>query len=189
MSEPLEKYEEELKDLFTEEELRFVVDNDDKAEWCMKMIRDLTVDEKKWIEFYNGQIEKVKKNREIRVAFIERLLRHYFDMMPHKKTKTQENYPLPSGKLVLKRQDPEFDTEDPAFLNWLKECKMDEYIQVKESPKWGDFKKTLKKNASGEFVILPLEDGNCHVVTTDGVIVPGVKATVRPDVFCVEVKS
>ena len=35
------------------------------------------------------------------------MLGEYFKTVPHKKTKTQEAYQLPSGKLILKKQEPE----------------------------------------------------------------------------------
>ena len=44
------------------------------------------------------------------------------------------------------------------------------------------------KTETGEFVTVPADDGTWQVVTNDGTIVPGVKATIRPDVFKVEVK-
>ena len=82
---------DEAEGLLTEEEYRFAVDDDQKAEWCMKRIREAIADEKEMLGFYKEQIEKVKKTRESRVTFFEGLLRRYFDRIPHKRTKTQEN--------------------------------------------------------------------------------------------------
>ena len=53
-------------------------------------------------------------------------------MVPHKVTKTQESYALPSGKLVLKEQKPEWVHDDTQLLPWVK-ANLPEMIRTKES--------------------------------------------------------
>ena len=98
-------------------------------------------------------------------------------MVPHKRTKTQESYQLPGGKLVRKQQAPEYLRDEAALLPWLKQ-NAPELVKVTETPDWATLRKRL--------IIAP--DGET-VATEDGEIVPGVKAVQRPEVFRVETKE
>ena len=170
MSELLKELEEKLE---TEEEFR--VDDDQKAEWCLQKIREANADMEKWLEFYDQRKEAVKADTANRIAFFEHHLREYFNSVPHKVTKTQENYPLPSGKLVFKQQEPEYERDDESVLAWLKENGGEKYIKVKESLDWSGLKKTL--TVCGE-----------TVADENGEVIPGIKAIEREPVFKVEVK-
>lgn len=170
MSELLKELEEKLE---TEEEFR--VDDDQKAEWCLQKIREANADMERWLAFYDQRKEAVKADTASRIAFFEHHLQEYFGSVPHKVTKTQENYPLPSGKLVFKQQEPEYERDDENVLAWLKENGGEKYIKVKESLDWSGLKKSL--TVCGE-----------TVADENGVIIPGIKAIEREPVFKVEVK-
>lgn len=164
------------EEILSEEEQGFVVDDDQKAEWCMKKILEAQQEMQDWTAFYKGQTDKVKAKCESRIAWFEHLLRPYFDMVPHKATATQESYALPSGKLVVKQQQPEYVREDDKIAEWLQQSGLDYLIEKK--PKWGEMKKNLGLKVEGD-----------QVVTEDGEIVPGVAAVERGPVFKVEVKA
>ena len=100
----------------TEEEQRFVVDDDQKAEWCIRKIAEAKKEMMDWIDFYVAQTEKVTGKCQRRIQFFEAMLEKYFSSVPHKVTKTQESYQLPSGKLVVKKQAPDFDRNDEVLL-------------------------------------------------------------------------
>lgn len=179
MSEMLDGLFEEIE---TEEELRipeeyerFTVDSDQKAEWCLDKIREARADEKKWLEFYAEQAEKVKKTRERREEFFKSLLQHYFLNVPHKETKTQSSYQLPSGKLVVKKQGPEIVRDDAQVIAWLKENCEGAHVKTKEALDWAEMKKNVVFMGG-------------HAVNGDGEIIPGITVTARPDKFKVEVK-
>ena len=55
-----------------------------------------------------------------------------------------EKYRLPSGEIIKKYPAPEFKRDNDTLVNWLKENKMNDYIEVKESAKWSDLKKVTK---------------------------------------------
>ena len=162
----------------------FTVDNDMKAEWVLSKIRSIRKEQKKecdeltrQMRFYQDQMDIISKNADADVAWFESMLTPYFaERMENgftKKTKTQVSYKLPTGKMVLKHQAPEFERKDEDLLPWLKANRPD-LVKVTESPNWAELKKTIKVN--GE-----------NVVTDDGEIVPGVKVTEREDRFEVEV--
>ena len=176
MSEYPEKQttDEEVELFISEEESRFTVDDDQKAEWCLRKIREANEEAEKFTEFYTEQMRKVLKRRDSRIAFFEEKLKPYFTMVPKKETKTQLSYPLPSGKLVLKKQAPEFTRDDEQLLPWVRE-NLPEYVKVKYSVDWANMKKQL--TIVGDNVADPY-----------GEIVPGIRVTERPPEFMVEVK-
>lgn len=163
---------------------RFTVDNDMKAEWCLSKIRHIRAEQKKetdeldrQMRFYQEQKDMVDKKADDDVRYFESLLAEYFanrvDEGFTKATKTQTVYKLPSGRLILKKQAPEFERTDAELLPWLKQNRP-ELVKVKEEPNWAELKKSVTIN--GE-----------NVVTGDGEILPGVKVTEREDRFEVEV--
>lgn len=158
--------------------LSFMVQDDASAEWCLKKIREQRQSVETWRQHYAGQMKKVEETAAASISYFESLLADYFESVPHKKTKTQETYSLPGGKLILKKQQPKFDQDDAQLVPWLKENGLDALVKVKESANWAELKKTVTVTADGE-----------HVATQEGEIVPGVTVTQRPDVFSVEVEE
>ena len=167
------------EDFLTEEEQKFVVDNDHAAEWVIQKRIEAENEYEGWKKFYKEQSERAKVRFERRKAWALYLLNGYFRTVPHKKSATQESYQLPSGKLVLKDQGPEYIHDDEALGKWLVERGMDGLVEFHPSVNWREFTKVMK--AQGYGVI----GGN--LVTPEGEIVPGVKVIERePVVFNVE---
>lgn len=163
---------------------RFTVDNDMKAEWVLNKIRHIRAEQKKetdelerQMQFYRDQMEIIGKQADDEVAWFESMLTEYFASRMEdgftKATKTQITYKLPTGKLILKHQAPEYERKDDELLPWLKENRPD-LVKVTESANWAELKKTVKVVGDS-------------VVTKDGEVVPGVKVTEREDKFEVEV--
>lgn len=163
---------------------RFEVDNDMKAEWVLSKIRRIRADQKKetdelerQMQFYKDQIAAVDKCADEDVAFFESMLTGYFaNRMEEgftKETKTQISYKLPTGKLMIKHQAPEFEKDEAAVIAWAKQ-NGGQYVKTKESLDWDKLKKTI--SVVGE-----------NAVTKDGEVIPGVKVLEREDKFVVEV--
>lgn len=177
MSEMVERLLEDVDDIenqLTDEEKHFRVTDDDGAEWCFGVIRDANAQIKKWKDFYTDRLEKAVKKQEARIAYMEFLLEGYFRTVPHDETKTQLNYKLPSGKLVLKKPALAMEHDDEQLLPWLRE-NIPALVKVKETPDWANLKKHL--------TIV----GN-QAVDPDGEIVPGVSVVEKPAEFKAEVK-
>ena len=154
----------------------FHVTDDKAAEWCMKKIREAEADRAMWKTHYEAQMEKVNKAADESVVYFTAKLEEYFASVPHKATKTQESYSLPGGKLILKQQQPKFETDDDALVPWLEANGRTGLVKIKKSADWATLKKSLN------FV-------GTNAVTVDGEIVPGVKVEQRPDVFKVEMEG
>jgi len=165
MSEMLENFEGEM--MFPQ------IKDDAEAEECIQAIKAAEADVAFWKNYYAEALQKIAEASQRIIDNNTARLEAYFDTLPHKKTKTQESYPLPSAKLVRKHQDPEFVRDDEELLSWLKDNNGEKFIKVKESPDWAGLKKTL--TVLGE-----------TVVDENGEIIPCIKATERPDVFKVE---
>ena len=155
----------------------FRVTDDKSAEWCIRKIREARAEKQRWAEYYREQQRKIDQEADGTIGYFEALLADYFDSVPHKRTKTQESYQLPGGKLVRRQQAPEYQRDETALLPWLKE-NAPALVKVTEVADWAALKKQLVIATDGE-----------TVATEDGEIVPGVKAIQRPEVFRVEIKE
>lgn len=167
-----------MSELLNDAREEFTVTDDAAAEWCMKKIRKIEADRAMWKAHYEAQMEKVNKAADDDVAYFTAKLEEYFANVPHKTTKTQESYTLPGGKLIRKKQQPEFETDDEALVPWLEENFMSQLVKVKKSADWAALKKVCSVTPDGE-----------HVATDEGEIIPGVTVTQRPDVFKVEMED
>ena len=174
MDKMLDTVETEDEIQIPEAEKRFRVEDDQGAEWCFGIIRDANAEIKKWTEFYKDRMDKAIRKQEARIAHMEFLLEGYFRNVPKDETKTQLNYKLPGGKLVMKKPALTMEHDDEQLLPWLKE-NIPALVKVKESPDWANLKKHL--TIMGDQVADP-----------DGEIVPGVSVVEKPAEFKVEVK-
>ena len=163
-----------MSELLMAETDGFVIDTDAKAEWALTKIREARADRDKWVEWYKAKIAEITEQTDFDTMNLERMLAEYFATVPHKKTKTQESYKLPGGKLVLKTQNPEYTRDDKAVIEWAKANGFGQFVKVEEKLAWQEL-----KDATAVF------EG--HIVTEDGEIVPGVEVTNREAKFVVEV--
>lgn len=161
----------------TAQDTPFIVDNDQKAEWAARKIREARQDTQKWTEYYERQLSAIRRANEDTEAYFAALLADYFGTVPHKATKTQESYSLPSCKLVLKAQQPEFNRDEAVLCDYLDKKGRDDLVKITRRADWAALKKTLKV----------MEDGTC--VDADGEVVEGVQAFSRQPEFKVEMKE
>lgn len=161
----------ELQNIETE---GFVIDTDAKAEWALNKIREARSDRDAWVKWYESKIKEITEQTDFNTMNLERMLAEYFASVPHKKTKSQESYSLPGGKLILKTQNPEYKRDDKTVIEWLKNHDGGEFIKVKEELAWADLKaKTAALNGK--------------LFSEDGEEIPGVEVINRPEKFVVEV--
>ena len=162
-----------------EEELdeRFKIDDDQKAEWALNQIRLAKEEKERWKAFYDERYARVCETCDLTIANMEALLQTYFASVPHKVTATQENYTLPSGKLVIKRQEPEYQRTDSDVIQWLAKntTTPNRFVKTKLSLDWSELKKHI--TVIGD-----------TVADEDGQIMP-IKVVERPDIFKVELKK
>ena len=191
MSELLKVPDEDLEELEDQEEEEaqeedqeeeqihpaFIVDNDMKAEWCLKQRQNALDEKAKWKAHYDELFNQVAKKCDETVSRMEAMLESFLGLQHSggftNVTKSgQIKYKLPHGTLVLKHQEPKYDVNDELLIPWLKKNDPD-LVKVEEKSDWKALKK--KVTVSGE-----------GVITTDAELVPGITVTPREDVFKVE---
>ena len=157
------------------------VTDDSAAEWALVKLREEENESKRivdqcqaQIDFYQSRIQQEQERLSHSSGFLKAQLMEYFATVPHKKTKTQETYRLPSGNLKLKYGKLQYRHDDKALLKFLQDRDMTDYIKTTQAPKWGDIRKTL----------VPAGD---KAVNSDGEIVEGVTVEQGPEEFKVEV--
>lgn len=164
--------EMEYTEHLEENEQPFVVDNDQKAEWCLRKKREAIADKLHWKQHYEEQYRKIEEACDRKCAWLDALLEQYFNSVPHKVSQTQESYKLLTGKLIRKQPKPSFEHDDQQLLDWMvADPDLNKYIATKDVVKWSELKKDL----------ITMEDGS--VALSTGEIVPGVKVTDRDPVF------
>lgn len=175
----LESYEAP-EDLADTENQRFRIQDDNQADWALRKIARARQDMKEAEETAAMEIEKInrwldgQRDESLRTElFFTVLLQEYYEPRfmtnPDKKT-----YKLPSGKVQRRTQQPQFDRDNEALLAWLKQREMTDYVEVKESPKWGELKQQVQ--VVGEHVVI--KDGPLK-----GEIIDGVEVVHRPPTF------
>lgn len=158
---------------------RFIIDSDKKADWAVEKIkaeraefdrlRKIAIDR---IADLNQRVKELQERTDRRTGNLEALLAEYFQTVtPTKTTKTQTQYELLSGKLVMKKQQPLYERDETALLNWA-ETTVPELVKVNKEVSWSDLKK--QADVSGDRLLL------------DGEIIPGVTVVERDDVFEVQ---
>lgn len=155
----------------------FRIDSIDKLDWAVRKWLRIDREMQQKIDCAKRQIERLqsyirdveeKANRD--KAGLEAMMEPFVrQQLEGSKSKT---FSAPSGKVQIREQQPEITKDDQQLLSYLKSSGYTDFIQTKESPKWGEFKATLREVIS--------EDGIVTYVTSDGEIVPGVIGRTRP---------
>lgn len=165
----------------TEEKPAFQIDNDRKADWAVEKVMEAVAERDRLVKIADQRIKELQEQKLAIAAkadrsaqfLTEKLYEYFQTVQPSSVTKTQTTYKLLAGKLVKKRQQPEYQRDDAALLDWAK-ANAPDMVQTKESVTWGELKK------------LTTLDGEKVVLAETGEIVSGVVAVERPDVFEVQ---
>ena len=132
------------------ENTEFRIDNDKTADWAVTQIQEAEAERDRLIALaesqiddLNNKIEELKTKCDNDTKFLKSCLAMYFETVPSKETKTQKSYKLLSGTLVFKKPTEKIVHNDEALLEYLEKNDGKDYIKVKKSVDWAEFKKTL----------------------------------------------
>lgn len=133
---------------------KFEVDNDSKADWCLKRIKKIDDDYKRVDDLLQKQASEIKLKREqlkrlrdyeaqVFIDFLEEYARECdLEMKP---AKTQESYKLTKGSIIYKYPKTNLVPDREVLLESVKKVEgLEEYVEQKENLKWGEFKKRLQ---------------------------------------------
>lgn len=157
----------------------FVVNDDNKADWVLRKIKQNADKMEEIQELYEAQsmrltawkseqLDRLTKDKEN----LEMLLAPYVESKLNGGKK--KSFVLPNGKCGFRSIPAKIEKDENMLLEFVKTVSPGN-IKVKESVNWASFKKGLTV------------DGNKMIVTDTGEVVPGVTVTEQPDKFYTEV--
>jgi hypothetical protein len=159
---------------------RFVIDNDQKADWALRKIQEERAELERLGELATAQkaeidarLSAAKERCERETGSLLELLSAYFDTVPHRKTKTQEQYRLLSGSLVRKLGGVDYQKDEDAMVGWMRANGYEDMVATTYKPRWAGFKRLITGDPETGVV----------TVTETGEVVEGIKATRAPDKF------
>lgn len=156
----------------------FDIKDDRAADWALRKIGEIRAETADWVAFYDRKKEAIQEENAGREAFFLARLAEYFRTQPHKVTKTQESYPLPSGKLVDKTQQPTYE-KDPEKLLAYARVACPEAVKVKEELDWQCLKGRIGAvYSTGE-----------AIDSETGEVIPGLRVVPRDPVFQVQLSK
>ena len=158
----------------------FKIENDKSADWAIKQIHEAENERDRLIALANDQIADLKDHIEELVtkcdhdtAYLKSLLAEYFETVKSKETKTQKTYKLLSGTLVFKKPSIKINHDDDKLIEALDGT---EFVEIKKSLKWGEYKKNL---------IIDIDDNNV-IDTTTGEVIEGCSVEDVPASFTIK---
>lgn len=142
----------------------FVVDDDKKAEYCLKKIKAAQAERDRLIALVNAEwdeldqkAKQIEQKYESETGYLKALLYRYFETVEKKETKTQQSYKLLSGSLVFKKPSVSIIKPDnDRLVAYLESAGREDLIQTTKTAAWGEWKKTLTLTDDGEVLS---EDG------------------------------
>ena len=171
---------------YGEEKERFTVHDEASAEWCLEKLEENAKARALIEDQYKQMITRYEKWRADALAEIDgsdAYLKGLLEPWVAEKIADgkKKSVKLPSGRVgfraggeTWKMGDEKIEATTPALLSFVKGNDKS-FVAVKESVRWGDYKKTLNV----------MEDG--RVATSDGQIIEGMTVTQGAPSFYVEV--
>ena len=136
---------------FREDSDRFIIDNDEKAQWAVEKIRDEVREKERIQKLIDTKIKRLEEQRrkteetfENQTSWIKSMLYQYMLTVKTKSTKTQCKYKLLDAELIIKEATKTIKKPDEETLaKLLKNTEFEETFEAKKYD-WANFKKQLK---------------------------------------------
>ena len=160
--------EEDMEEITEEGKKPFVVDNDEKADWAARVVKEEAEERDRLLALVKAERERLDarekeiKERYIRnTDYLETQLISYMATVKTRDTPTQSSYALLNAKLVYKL--PKVDIQPgEALVSWL-EANRPELVKVEKKPDWAEVKKK----------VVMLND-NVYAMSDTGEIIDGI---------------
>lgn len=137
----------------------FKIENDKTAEWALTQIKEAEIERDRLIAIaeekikdLTNKIEELNSHYENETKYLKSCLAMYFETVKSKETKTQKSYKLLTGTLVFKKPTVKIVHDDEKLLEYLEDNCDGDYIKIKKSIDWAEFKKTLTVSDDGKVV-------------------------------------
>lgn len=166
---------------------RFIVDDDDKANWALRKLAKIEAEEKRIQKNYEMEMQRLASWRDEKLAklkgprsFFEGLLFGYMRILRANHEKENKpaksfRYDLPLAVLRIKDQDPKYERDEKVLVDFFEANGYINYVNAKEvkSPNWATFKDLLKTGG------LKIE-GSHLIDTATGQKIEGIEVIERP---------
>lgn len=137
----------------------FIVDNDEKADWAARTIKEEAEERDRLLELVKSERERLDaREAEIKERYIrktenlESQLLSYMATVKTRDTPTQSTYALLNAKLVYKKAHTDIAPAE-GLVDWLK-ANHPEFVRVKEEPDWGKLKKHISQIGEEVFTLV-----------------------------------
>lgn len=182
-----EQLQEETVELTTEEiSSQYKIDNLDSLDWAFRKIANYRSEfaeqeafAKEQIRKANEWLAKERAKAERNIGFFEHLVKDYHQVILEENPK-KKSISTPNGKVQSTTRKPSIVKPDddclPQVIEYAEQNDFTEFVEVKKSLKWAEFKKELKLtddlkvvDSNGQIVEgIPLsEGGTSFKITTD----------------------
>jgi len=133
-----------------QEREQFKIENDDMANWAIRKIakarREFAEAEQqaeRETERIDAWLAGKRKEWERAEEFFTGLLTAYY-LPQHMEDPQRKTFKLPAGAFQVRAQQPEYQRDDAALVQWLESHVMPDYLEVVKKPKWGELKKIIE---------------------------------------------
>lgn len=162
------------------ENTRFLIDNDQSADWALSKIKELENELSKIECFAEKQINNIKhwqakqsEKHENSISYFQGLITEYA-FKQRKENPEFKSTKLPSGRFGFRKSQPRWDYDDDTVVKALESNGLNEFVNVKKAPVKAEIKKVFVVN-------------NGQVVNPEtGEVLEGVTVVEREDSFSVK---
>lgn len=161
----------------------FTVKDDSQANWALRKIKQMNDQIEQNNALAQAEIDKIEQwnqseneKAQSSIDYFQGLLAEYA-MKKKAEDPKFKSLKLPNGRIGFRKQQPKWNYDDETVLEALKKANMNDFINVKESPRKADIKKAF--DVAGSQVVCP----------DTGLIIEGITIEEQPDKFNVAVKK
>lgn len=165
------------------EDDNFVVDDDHKANWALKKIRQLKKKKQKNKEFAEKEINEIKEWLNGENSKLEDSIEHFESLLTKYAMELKDDDDdlktknLPAGKMQFRKQQPKWNYNNDKLLEAVKSAGLNELVKVKERVD----KRQLKKQ---------VEVAGSKIINAEtGEVIDGVEVQERGEKFKIKVNN
>lgn len=150
---------DEMK-LYDTEEVQegFVIDNDSKADWAARVVKEEAEERDRLLalvkaerERLDAKEEEIRRRYEQKTEYLTGQLLSYMASVKTRDTATQSTYALLNAKLVYKKPKTDIQPGE-GLVDWL-EANRPEFVKVEKKPAWADVKANTIQIGEGIFAM------------------------------------
>ena len=148
-----------------QEREQFKIKDDDMANWAIRKIAkarkefaEAEQQAERERERIDAWLDGKRKARERAEEFFTGLLTAYY-LPQHMEDPKRKTFTLPAGVFQVSQQQPEYQRDDAALVQWLESHVMPDYLETIKKHKWAELKKLIEAKGGVATVAGEVVDG------------------------------